>query len=310
MMQPRRAGAALVLALLVLLVLECVVVGMLHLTQLERRLADNGTTALRLRLAAETAARIAAGAWPTVLDTMPLGSLAAASSAITNDGLATTALYQRIDSSLVLVFGEAKEPAPRYGLARAALLVGPPLLSESMLPAAALSVGTDARVHSSGVIAVQPNPGCPDSLAAAALQIPDPARLRLDAGGTLAGNIDIATLNAAWLTRTRAIAAVIPSPTSTDSVGRIVYSGNGSGILALDGDLVVAANAAFHGVVLVTGSLTIEAGAILDGVVLVLGTADIVGMVNFSRCSARAAIQAAGLQWPRPHASRTAIPAF
>src|SRR5687768_6101314 len=92
-----RSGAALVFALLLLVVLDCVVLGTLHIALLERRTADNAGAALRLRFAAESAVRSAMARWPAALDTITAhASPIAAAAGVTADGYPYEATIERI----------------------------------------------------------------------------------------------------------------------------------------------------------------------------------------------------------------------
>jgi hypothetical protein len=298
-----RAGAALVLAILVLLVLEGVVLGTVYLTVQERRIADNGVTALRLRLAAESGARAAAAMWPAALDSLPPNALTRESVTTESGGLIVRSRYQRVDSALILVFAEAAEPPPRAGRARAALLIQPPLLPEMRLPQAALTAGTNVKLGSGARIDAAPEPGCEDDFGAPdALRLPASELLLRDAGAALVGPTRVAPFAPEW---TRLIAAISAQldPLSADSLAA-------AAVIAVDGDLTVAANSAFSGIILVTGSLVIEPGAVIDGIVLPVGPAEVNGTIRFSPCAARHAIRAAGLHRPRAHPLRNAVPAF
>jgi hypothetical protein len=299
-----RTGAALVLALLVLLVLEGVVLGTVYLTVQERRIADNGITALRLRLAAESAARAAAATWPAALDSLAPNALSRENVTTDDGGLRVRSRYQRVDSALVLVFAEAAEPPPRAGRARAALLIQPPLLPETRLPEAALSAGATVKLRGGALLTSAALPACADDSLGApdALRLPAPELLERDAGAAVVGPTRIAPLAPEWAGLIAAIAAQL-DPLRADSV-------SDAAVIAIDGDLTVAANSAFRGIILVTGSVTIEAGAVIDGIVLSAGPIEVNGTIRFSPCAARQAIRAAGLHRPRAYPLRSAVPAF
>jgi hypothetical protein len=299
-----RAGAALVLALLVLLVLEGVVLGAVYLTVQERRVAHNGLIALRLRLAAESAARRAAGLWPSALDSLAVGELARDILATTADGLALRTVYQRIDSTLFLVFAEAGEPPPRAGRARAALLVQPPLLTDRLLPDAAIATGAAMTLGSEARLSAISETPCPDDsigFVPDAVRMPDPGQLAREPGAVVEGATRTALLESSWPRRIAAVAAVLSL--AADSATR-------TGVIAIIGDLTIPATATVRGVVLVDGALMLEAGAVVSGLVVATGPVEVHGTIRFSACDARHAIRDAGLNRPRAYGPRATVPAF
>jgi hypothetical protein len=304
-----RDGAALVLALLVLLVLEAVVLGTLYLTVQERRIAHNGVTALRLRLAAESAARAAAATLPAALDSLVAGAISRETIATGDGGLVLRTVYQRVDTVLVLAFAEAAEPPPRAGRARAALLVEPPLLPLQRIPDAALTAGAAVRLRDRASLAATSEPACEHDTerSADALRLPALHLLQRDAGALVDGTTAMIPLTSDWAALIARIAATLRSARVDTSYHDTT---DASGVIAVDGDLTLPANAAVRGVLLVSGSLLIEPGAVVDGIVLATGPIDVHGTIRFSSCAARAAIRAAGLHRPRTYSMRTSIAAF
>jgi hypothetical protein len=299
----KRAGAALVLALLVLLVLEGVVLGTVYLAVQERRIADNGITTLRLRLAAEAAARAAAAVWPVALDSLP-GALSPEVRSAGAGGVVLRTVYQRIDSTLVLAFAEAAEPPPRAGRARASLLLQPPLLSEQRIPPAALIAGAAVKLGDGAQLAAASETACASETNPApdALRLPAHDLLVRAPGVAIVGTTTIAPFAPDWTTLIARLAAVSP-PRSPHVAG-------GSAVIAVAGDLTIPANTAVRGLVLVTGTLVVEAGAIIDGIVLAAGPIEVNGTIRFSACAARDAVHAAGLHRPRAYPLRASVPAF
>jgi hypothetical protein len=312
-MNATRAGAALVLSLLIMLVLECAVLGTVYLTLQERRLADNATLALRLRLAAESAVTEAAAQWPAALDTIRRGAVIARAAA-QRDGLIASATWQRVDSTLVLVFAEAMQPAPLLGRARAARLIEPPLVPLYRLPAATLSTGGTVRVRSGAHVTAVPAQPCPDDSvgSADALRLAGATSLTLDDPLALVGTVAAVPPANGLLANAQRVAAVVPVFAMADSMtGTFVMHGHtGSGVVAVAGDPTIAADAQFAGLVLVTGAISVEPGAIIDGVIVAGGDVDIAGTLRLSRCAAVAAVRTQRLHFPRPHARRHVIPAF
>jgi hypothetical protein len=297
-----RTGAALVVALLVLLVLEGVVLGAVYLTVQERRIADNGVTTLRLRLAGEAAARAAAATWPPGLDSLAAGELSRETVALGTDGLVMRTRYQRIDDALVLVFAEAAEPPPRAGRARAALLIEPPLLPERLLPLAALAAGAGVALGSRALVAATAGASCADDPADSpdAVRLPSAGALQREPGATLEGPTRTVALEAWWSGVIAGARAALPAVADTTAPG----------VIAVVGDLTVPRDAVIRGVVLVDGALVLGAGAVIEGVVVATGPIEVQGTIRFSSCAARTAIRAAGLHRPRVYALRPSVPAF
>jgi hypothetical protein len=71
-------------------------------------------------------------------------------------------------------------------------------------------------------------------------------------------------------------------------------SGAGQGVLAVDGDLVLATGARFFGLVLATGTLRVEDGASLTGMAVAHGGASVAttGRIHGSACWATRALAA------------------
>src|SRR5690606_25841825 len=116
-MNTRRPGAALILAIVIVVVIQCLVVGTLHLAMQEHRLATNGATTLRLRLAAEAALRTAPDRWRPALDSLAMGTADSVHAVVSPDGMIRSAGVVRIDTALYLISGTAAESAPRSGRA-------------------------------------------------------------------------------------------------------------------------------------------------------------------------------------------------
>ncbi|MEX1183646.1 MAG: hypothetical protein WEF86_10465 [Gemmatimonadota bacterium] len=137
-----RRGAVLLVALLILMMVSCLVVGTLHLAILERRLAGNVDTALRLRLAAENAARLSLQAWTPGLDSMSRGiPPMLLLNGTTTDRIEYATTAERAGTAF-LIRAEARRPPPSPARAAAALLVLPPPLPPGVpVAAAALSLG-------------------------------------------------------------------------------------------------------------------------------------------------------------------------
>src|SRR5690606_1902626 len=128
-----RRGAALALTLVLLVVLECVVIGTMHLALQEHRIGANRVTSLALRLEVENAVRRALGYWSASIDSMATGPEHRIPIAAAATGLASASV-ERLNAGLYIVRGEAREAPPRVGRAVAQLLVMPPLIGADVDP--------------------------------------------------------------------------------------------------------------------------------------------------------------------------------
>jgi hypothetical protein len=124
----RRDGGSLMLVIIVMLVLDCVILGTLHLAMLEHRLAANTQQALHLRLAAEAAAATALDPWLPRFDSLPAGAPLLLPVLAYPGGVHVTASVESLGPVLVMVRAVATPDAPRYGTASAARLFDRPLL--------------------------------------------------------------------------------------------------------------------------------------------------------------------------------------
>lgn len=292
-MSTRRAGAALILAIVIVAVIQCLVVGTLHLAMQEHRLASNGATALRLRLAAETALRTAPEQWRSALDSLSVGAADSVHSAVSTDGIARSAMVVRIDSALYLITGTAAEPLPRSGRAAAAGLFLPPLLPSGDMPHAALAVAGRVTVRAGAHVSAWNAQPCAPG---AAIQFADSTFLNVDPTATLLGDIVTAPLpDVPFIVRSARL--------RTDSAAT-------AAVTAIHGDLHLGQGERLAGLILVHGSLAIDAAAEIRGVAIVTGDADIGGSVFYDPCLALAAARSARLDRPRPHTRRPVVPAF
>jgi hypothetical protein len=147
-LQHDRAGGALALVIVVMLVLDCVVLGTIHLAMLERTLAGNATLALRARLAAEGAAATALAPWQSRFDSLAVGSTATLPRATTPDDISVSVTVDRVAANLLLVRAVASLSEPLIGHATASALFRPPVL-----PRGLESVGALERVlHSADLL--------------------------------------------------------------------------------------------------------------------------------------------------------------
>jgi hypothetical protein len=309
LLQPR-SGAALIFALLLLVVLDCVVLGTLHLAILERRTADNAAASLRLRLAAESAVRTALATWPEEADTLsseapPL----IVARALTIEGYDRFASIERVGAGLYLVRGEAAERG-RPGRAAALLLVSPPpFASDTDFGRAALSVRGGVEVF--GRIEAAINPECTDN---SDLAVRIPALDLLDpAGDRVSGEI-------AYLPVPDDLTVQIPraiqrlaadiSPALRTATGDLILGENSSGVLIVHGNLAIASGVTFEGLILVTGEIVLADGARVVGAVHAGGAARIDGLISLDACAVATEARRTRLTVPRPAPVRSWLPAF
>src|SRR5690606_28312062 len=148
----RRSGAALILALLAIVVLDCIILGTLHLALQENRIANNRSSVLQLRLDADGGARRALAFWSEQLDTLPPGAAhrVQVPAAITPGAVVHV---ERLDQHLYMIESVAAEPAPRAGRATSRLLLTPPALPPDAEPAAAaVTAAVSVHVAASGSV--------------------------------------------------------------------------------------------------------------------------------------------------------------
>jgi hypothetical protein len=268
---PRRSGASLALALAMLVLIECVVVGTLHLALLERHLASSAATVLRLRLAAEAALADGSTTWPAAADSIVAGGPGIQLfDRLGDDGLRVTASLRCTVGRACIIRATAAEHPPGNGAATAAMLVLPPLLPPSLdyavLQAREGATGPDAAAHVNAVL------------------------MRLAAGqDRLSGRPGVVVIS-------------IDAAHGADSLPA-------AGFIFAAGDLRFPAGTRFTGAVFVDGTLTADAGAAVTGLVVardLFGG----GLLVPDAAAARAVISAAGLQRPDPVPGRSLIPAF
>jgi hypothetical protein len=308
-----RPGAALVVAIVVLVVIDCIVAGTVHLAILERRLADNAALALRLRLAAESSARLAAAAWSPGLDSILPGDAPTITSMTrTADGLDTYSTVERLNDGLFLVRATAQQPAPHPGRANAAILVIPPAFRHGIDPAAAALTAATALIGATGTIDTGA-PECADRNATAvrltggmAPTVHDDASL--DGAVEYIGEAESLTRD---LPRVEAaIAAATPHDLITFVEGDVMIDEDMDGVLVATGGVTITAATTFRGLLIGGGSLTIDEMAALHGAAHVAAHATIQGLVRLDTCTIHDIVLATLLHRPRPLPERPWIPAF
>jgi hypothetical protein len=144
-----RSGASLAVTLCALVLIECVILGTLHLALLERQLASSGAAALRLRMAADAALAVAAGGWDEAADRAHVrGADRVVWRGAAGTGIAGSVVMHPANSLTVLLRSEVWEESPGAGVASAAMLLLPPLLPPAYDPAVPLNAAaTDSLIH-------------------------------------------------------------------------------------------------------------------------------------------------------------------
>ena len=304
-----RSGAALIFALLLLVVLDCVIIGTVHLAMLERRIADNATAALRLRVAAESIVRATLAAWPDALDTLRTGVPITGAHGVTADGYVQRASIERLAGDLFAVRGTAEETSGT-GRSAALLIVTPPAFPpRSELATAAVSVRGTAQV--SGSITAGPTADCPANPSVA---------LRVTALDRLAMHEDAVDGDVAYYPSSDDYSVLIPQAIRRlrgHSGGELrIVSGDlhldaaFNGVLVIDGNLTIPAGVEVTGLILASGTVILETGASVTGALHAGGDVSIPGAVTLDACTVERLIGRTRLMAPRPAPTRAWLPAF
>jgi hypothetical protein len=271
-------GGSLVATVIVLLVLDCVILGTLHLAMLERAMAGSAIDTLRLRLAADEGLAVVIAGWDARLDSLPPAGVSPISTVPGTDGVAVTVTAERRAPLVVLLRATASLPAPRFGRATAALLVVPPLLPPGF--------SGDAPIYAAGGVEFGPEgvvTGAGGEISAAA----DAIQRITAAAGLLHGREGI---------------VIQPSGSPVDmSCTAVVFSA---------GNVTIQAGAVMTGLLIATGDVRIEPGAAVMGAVLAGGHVHVAGVVHFDALTVTEAIATARLAEPVPLPGRGRLPAF
>jgi hypothetical protein len=309
-MNTRRSGAALIAAIVVLLILDCVVLGTLHTAILERRVAGNVESAVRLRLAAQSAAHTALGAWPAEADADGAPSTFRLPGTSEDPRITTAVTVERLGAALYLVTATARQRPPLHGRAPATLLVSPPPLSRLPDPAAAaITAAMPPRLGPAGTVIIRTD-GC--DVTGAALQlthwqpIDDPVMAALPLALAPAGSPDVS----ASIDRLLAALRMRPDPATLFIDGDHRAGTSVDTVLVVSGDLHVPAGTTLRGFIAVGGSLHLDEGAAIHGAALVGGESLINGTLTLDPCSVTRRLGASGLHRARLVPGRSVIPAF
>lgn len=284
-----RPAAALPTAIVVLLALNCVVVGTFHIALLERRVAANAATALRLRLAAGSDAAAHAALTNAAWDTLPIGRHLSLGIRTTTDGDRVAVTLRRLAVTLFLLRAEASLPTPLTGTAARSILLRPPAIPAHIDPAAAGVSSRSLRVPGGGAVVAAEPPSCRTD--ALTVQPPD------------------SSLLATHIRRIHDLASLNPGHSIRIIDGDFTLAGSMSGILIATGNVDVVPGSNVRGVVIAGGTLHIEQGARVTGAAHA-ADAIVAGVIEHDACAARSAIRAARLDLPTPAGARAWLPSF
>jgi hypothetical protein len=308
-----RPGVALAAAIVVLILIECIVAGMVHIVMIERRSSANAELALRARLAAASAAAAAAAAWAPAMD-----SLGTAGSAVLLDGVGPIAGLdvrtdvERLADGLFLVRAVASRTSPPVARAADAILVVPPAFHIGADPAGA-ALSAASVVLESGAIVDAGNRECATE-DAAAVRVTSGHQPSLEPGALVVGStmlVDSAASLVRDMARVRvAAAAAVGDGVVHASSDLLRLAAAFDGVIVAAGDLILEQGAHVRGLVLVGGQLFLEAGALIEGAAHVRLAAQIAGEIRFDGCLARNVALDAALHRPRPFKTRSRVPAF
>lgn len=301
----RRTGAALVLALLAIIVLDCIVLGTLHIAMQEHRIGANRSALLQLRLDTEGGARRALGYWTAEIDSMPLGGSHRIAFPASVTAPAQVEI-ERIDERLFLVESLTAELPPRMGRARARVLLRPPALPPAT-EAALVPVTSAGPVHitASGRVTISPTAGCAAAPPTYSVHVQSHA-LTTDPGAFLeapaAPSGPQPVLDA--FERLAELAPVLVA--EADSV----LTTDAAGVLLARGSITLNGTAEFRGLLVAHGSITIGPEAAVIGAVHARAGVTLAGMVQWDGCVVQNAIEASRLNRPTEAAPRAWLPAF
>jgi Tfp pilus assembly protein PilX len=308
MTRGNRPGAALVIALVVLVIIECVIVGTMHLAMMERRVAHNALLAARLRLAAGSAARAAAVRWSPALDSLAQG-VRFPVHADSAGSIMTHATVERLNGGLLLVRATAEEPPPGHGRTAAAVIVVPPALPAGINPAAA-AVSATTVVAADGAAIMAEGGECGGYVAVRL----GGGRMDVAATAVVIGEVEsiqkdlMVTRNMTRLAVAAAAAAKPEHVLFVDGSARIDHAF--TGVVIAGDDVIVPDGGRVRGLVVAGRDVVIEQGATVEGAVHAAGLADVHGAVRVDACAVRDVLTATGLDRPRPFPGRSWIPAF
>jgi hypothetical protein len=276
----RRDGVVLLLALLCVLALEVAAAGLHFITTQELRTATAAERALRLRLAAHSAAAQAVAQWPAdgIADLPLFGSRPVNLAGTSGDiGIHAAAQVERVAANLFLV--RATAASDFRETASVGILVATATASDVAHDLAfALRTNGPVDLGAGARIAAAASDCYTSATPPHAIEMGGNANLAIS-GGALQGSVAdtsatldtrrIGSLDYAGLRRAGVAA---PAPGRTTVVyhdGDLALApADGNGVLVVNGDLTLRGGT-FEGIVMVTGSLTLIDNASITGAVLV-----------------------------------------
>jgi hypothetical protein len=303
----QRHGGALLLVLLFMFVIDALVLGTLHLAMLERRLAENATAALRLQLAARSAAATTLTPWHARFDSLtvnPVGIISATGHFA--DGVHVTTHVEALAGGIVMVRAEARELPPRYGAAHAATLWLPPPLPTNHDAAAAALSAYAVQLENGGTVSAMAVDSCTSGAAIRAAVLP------VGGSGTVQGAVDLLPAG----TLTRLLPALLTRAAAVDASRLLTLHGDSTiiddfdGVVVARGTLVIAGDALIRGLVITGEMLIVEAGAAIIGSAHAGGTAHVAGSLHLDSCRVMSELEATGLARPLPLPQRPVLPGF
>lgn len=294
-----RPGIALVLALVLLVVLECIVLGVIETARMQHRLAANRARALDARHLAEGAVRRALVEWPLE----PLADPLTIARDIAGATLRQT--FTPLPGGLVLL--EAEAAARPSGRIRhtAALLARAPVLAAGDDPGAAALTAATATLNPSAVVGVGPTGECTGTppaavrTAGAALVLP---------GAAVSGGIE--EYSSHELSPRSVLERAAADPHLHVAEGDTMLTADASGLLAAQGAVALAAGVRFRGLIIGGGDVEIAADASVSGAIWVGGTGRVGGALFHDACAVEDAVRSARLRSARPLRGRAWVPAF
>jgi hypothetical protein len=300
-----RDGSALLLAVLVLLLVDCMVIGTLQIARLERRLAGAAVDLLTLRLEAEGALAVVVAEWPAMADSLAPGrpALRIAVEAAA-PGHAADAELEALAGGVYVIRGRARREPPQTGAAAAAVLVLPPALPPSA-DAAPAAVSAQA-LSGTGTVSAAAAPGCLNEPRPAALLVQHPVGNQPDIEGYV-DVLDPADALPGRLTRIQTAAIDAPGVLIEDDV---VVEGHMTGVLITTYDATLIAGGRLDGLLIAGGTVRIDEGAVLHGAVHAGGAVKVDGHMQLDVCRVEEVVRASGLKRVRALRHRPAIPPF
>lgn len=326
-----RAGMALVVTLVGLLVLEIVVAGVFHIAMQQVRIAHVRTQAATLQAVAVGAVASATASWDSLAAGLAVGDSAVLDTGSRPPRIRAVVVLRRLAADLFFVRAEAGDDAGQSRAVGALLRVLDParLLAELSAAVLAYSAGGSASIDGSAPVECELPGGAAaevaalalvDTAGAALLALPESSVRQLDSlppFARLAG-LDLRRLADPLPAATLALAPVLANGAcDTTAVANwgapadpahpcayffplrhavgdaVVESGAGQGILIVAGDLTLAAGVRFHGLLLVGGTLRLLDGARVDGAVRAARLELARASIRYDPCSLRRAFDAA-----------------